>query len=134
MAENLRLAEFGDIELFHLLLDINGGGATTEDVVSAINLNHSHPERCVISRFQWLKRLGALYRDGNHWVLSDAAKLMVTEALPTKERQALDDLPEEALLEVMRTIGRRYQYASYTHANLIRREWQHTSRRAYSKP
>lgn len=126
---SLRLVDFSDRELLFIVDDCldSTGWTTVADVAKALDLDTPNPTLNVSSRFSWLKRYGALDREGKKWQLTPVGRALMSGQLNVTAERVLDGVKPDQLLALTRAIGRRYQQAGDTAATLMRREWVYSS-------
>jgi len=126
----LTLYEFRDLDLMFKLRDENGG-ITSQQFAESLGFDKDGAAK-VASRLTWMRRYGMLDFDPKARLWSVAASgERVTEAhLRSRDIQALDQLPDEAMVEVMAHVTSRYRHDQGTLAHLLRREFLYgTARR-----
>jgi hypothetical protein len=124
---SLRLIDYSDRELLHRVNDLadDEGWVTAQQVAEAINLTHESPARCVGARFNWLKRYGAMHRDGQKWRMTTIGQSLAFGNLNTVHAAALDSLPDDRMLALVRAVSNRYRAADGVTATLMGREWKY---------
>lgn len=138
-AANLKLENFSDREVLHLIDDLadKDGWALVEHVAERIGMRVSgmsdaqlviHARRCVSIRLAWIRKLsGTVERSDDPkdlaWRLTPLGRQVVSAKLASAVDNALGQLNEANLLIALDTIGRRYNRADAGAANLMRREW-----------
>lgn len=144
MATNLKLENYSDRELVHILADLtpNGSEEGWVDIETiAVRTGMSAPEgmseaqalihakRCVAVRFSWIARLSGCIerntekgRSGLWRLTEDGASLVKARITKTTDNQLSNIDKHEALL-ALDALSRRYQKSNRETANLMRREW-----------
>ena len=124
---SLKLLELSDRELLHAMLDLadEEGYASVFDLAEEFNIDHKHARQCVAQRLSWLKRYGAVERlDGEpRWRPTSKGLAIARGSLSPEQREALDGLSSEQMLEATRLVTGRYRRIGDTAAHLMRREW-----------
>jgi hypothetical protein len=132
---SLRNADMADWELLMLVWDLckHRGDRYTSvaDVAGHLNIEHTHPERCVSARFSWLGKYGAMERgeDTHEWRLSPEGREFVKAKLNKTQVKALRALRESQVIAATREITRHFHEVPSTTAILMRREWLHSTQR-----
>jgi hypothetical protein len=126
-APRLTLKDFSDLELLRRLEDVadDEGYATVTQIARKLNLSHPHPERCVISRFSWLRRFGILEKDEERgWKLTKEADLAINASFTRTAERELGKLGEGQYVALMDLMSQSYRSVTPGTANLMRRQWQ----------
>lgn len=141
--EHLTIDDLSDREFLLVLEDVADGDGYAESDVIAAQLNLA--KRAIASsRLSWLARWGAVereaerdehgnirtFRDGRtrytqRWRLTDAGHALAHGALKTRQREALERIDEQQMLELTRYVTTRARSSSATAAKLISREWRY---------
>lgn len=144
MAANLKLENFSDRELLHLLADLAGedGWVDAEILASRVGLSMKgmsveqsriHGLRCVSRRLAWIRKLsGCVERDSMNslrWRLTDSGLKVVSARLSKQVAQGLDQMGDANTLLALDAISRRFRGADVKAANLMRREWVYGTHR-----
>src|SRR5262245_30533923 len=118
------LFAFRDLDLLLKLREEadSDGGIETAVMAQAMGLETAAE---ITSRLSWMKRYGMLAFDGNAriWRLTPGATRVVTARLRAAHGHALDELPEEQMVDVMAHITGRWQKADPMVATMLRREF-----------
>lgn len=130
--DSLRLADFNDLDLLHLLDDVGNeeGWATAEDVAREIGLTHKHPAQCVGSRFAWLYRFGVMdqkqSKRGMLWRLNEIGYALIypNEFSATLDK-ALGKLDAGQVIALTDRVANGLQRESRQATHLARRAWRH---------
>ncbi len=150
MAGNLKLENFSDRELLHILNDLTserGDWVETHTIAERIGLQRNglsdeqyalHAQRCVSVRFSWIARLsGCVEKDparkqgqAPRWRLTMIGLQVVNAKIAdgTAKRLAEGISDFDALL-ALDALSRRYRGTDSGAANLMRREWQYGTHR-----
>jgi hypothetical protein len=153
MASNLKLENFSDRELLHILNDLSDGMGDWVDVeVMATRLGLQkngmsdeqyalHARRCLSTRLGWIARLsGAVEREvapgiknremPPRWRLTEVGTQVVTAKLSLDMSNRLEAaLSDYATLIALEKLSRRFITANQGAANLMRREWTYGTHR-----
>jgi hypothetical protein len=88
----------------------------------------SHP---VAMRFAWMRRYGMLEysEDKKMWRLSAGGRRVSSARLKASQAQAIEALPDEAMIEVMANVTSRYWRGDALTAHMLRREFLYGTRR-----
>lgn len=156
MANNLKLENFSDRELLHILNDVSkeypvteDGWVETEVMAARLGLTRNglseeqfaiHARRCLSTRLGWVARLsGTVEREDvrkigrdvpPRWRLTHEGHQVVNAKLSDSVLQRLQDgLTDYASLHALQALSRRFISADAGAANLMRREWLHGTHR-----
>lgn len=145
MAENLKLENFSDREILHLLADLadNEGWVDVEALAIRVGLSRNglseaqmalHVRRCVTVRLAWIKKLsGCVERHPDKkvyaWRLTDLGREIVSAKLSKEVADKLGNIQDGATLLALSTLARRFTRSTPAGANLMRREWTHGTHR-----
>lgn len=145
MAGNLKLENYSDREILHLLDDLAGadGWVDVEILAARVGLSPNgkspeqlliHARRCLSVRLSWIRRLTmCVERHPDkmrlHWRLTVAGQEVVKARLTKDFEAKLLGLGEFTTLPVLDAISRRYRQANPGSANLMRREWTYGTHR-----
>lgn len=139
MAGNLKLENYSDREMLHLLNDLAGeeGWVDVEILAARVGITPNgmseaqlaiHARRCVSVRLSWIRKLsGTVERhpDKNSllWRLTDTGTQVVSAKMTDALAARLDSMEDFASLAALDALSRRYRRADVKAANLMRREW-----------
>lgn len=145
MAGNLKLENYSDREMLHLLNDLAGedGWVDVEILAARVGLSADgmseaqlalHARRCVSVRLSWIKKLsGTIERHPDKgsllWRLTEAGQEVVHARLSQAIVQGIDQMGEMNSLLALDALSRRYRRADVKAANLMRREWVYGTHR-----
>jgi hypothetical protein len=145
MASNLKLESFSDRELLHLLDDLAGedGWVDVEIMAARVGLSADgmsdeqlafHARRCVSVRLAWIKRLSGCVerhplKERLAWRLTASGQQVVNARISVTLVESLERIGEYSALLALGHLGRRYNRADASSANLMRREWTHGTHR-----
>ena len=128
----LRLADFNDIDLLHVLDEVGDdeGWATAEEVARQIGVSHRNPSQCVGSRFAWLYRYGVMERrQSKHhtqWRLNVYGyALIFPDAFSKTLANALEKLEAGQIIALTDHIAKGLPQAPRQATHLARRAWRH---------
>lgn len=118
----ISLYDFRDLDLM-LKLAAEGDNVTTQEFAEALGLDTERGRTGVGSRLAWMRRYGMLLRgDDLRWSISDGGNRVINARLRATQKQALDKLDDEAMVEVMAHVTSRYQHDGLL-AHMLRREF-----------
>ncbi len=135
---NLKLENFSDREMLHLLDDLAGdqGWVEIEHLAERVGISVAgmsdkqtliHARRCVSIRLAWIKKLsGTVERHRDEpgvWRLTATGQQVVSAKMQASVGNTLAKMEEAALLLAVDAVSRRYMNANANAANLLRREW-----------
>jgi hypothetical protein len=145
MAGNLKLENYSDREMLHLLNDLAGeeGWVDVEILAERVGISADgmseaqlaiHARRCVSVRLAWIRKLsGCVERHPDksslRWRLTDSGETVVMAKLSQAIVQGLDQMGEMNSLLALDALSRRYRRADVKAANLMRREWVYGTHR-----
>jgi hypothetical protein len=130
----LTLEEFSDRELLAAFEDHADNDGTVSSIELAEGLGLAsrdglkHPTQNIAVRLTWLKRYGVLGRDPEtgRWFLTDAGHRVVHGGLRARERRALEEFTDDALLAAAEQLGRRMVGAGKESATMAQRSWRYS--------
>lgn len=145
MAGNLKLENYSDREILHIVADVadNAGWAEVEHIAERVGLRADgmsetqlliHSRRCVSVRLAWIRKLsGTVDRHQDktklQWCLTPLGIRIVTAKLSTVISDRLDAIGEGEALMSLDVLARRYNRAEAGVGNLMRREWAYGTHR-----
>lgn len=149
MAGNLKLENYSDRELLHIVNDLAVAGEWVEThmIAERIGLQRNglsdeqyslHAQRCVSVRFSWISRLsGCVEKDPDRkqgqaprWRLTQVGKEVVDAKLSKDVVARLaDTMSDYAALHAVDALARRQRSTNSGAANLLRREWAYGTHR-----
>lgn len=145
MAGNLKLENYSDREILHIVADVadNDGWAEVEHIAERVGLSANgmsdmqlliHAKRCVSVRLAWIRKLsGTVNRHIEpqkfQWCLTPLGIQVVTAKLPSVLEDRLNSVDEGTVLLSLDTLARRYTRSSGAAGNLMRREWTYGTHR-----
>ena len=117
------LYDFRDLDLM-LKLEAEGGEAETWELTEALGLGEDG-RMPVARRLAWMKHYGMLRFDGERrlWRLSKGGERVVHARVKAAASRAIEELPDEAMVEVMASVTTRYRHGEPMVADLLRREF-----------
>lgn len=135
MLASLRIVDFSDRELLHIVNDLTKDGwADSREVAEELGIDAQHPAQCVGQRFGWLAKYHCIekHKDEAHkWRLTDFGESIMRGSLSKAAQRQLEGLDEGQLLLATRYVTSRYQGLAASSngggsaAWLLRREWTH---------
>lgn len=143
MPTNLKLENYSDRELVHVLADLtpsNGDGwVDIEAIAGRVGMSPPaglseaqaiiHAKRCVTVRFSWIARLSSCVERNKEkgktglWRLTGEGKRLVRARITKTTENQLANIDSHEALLALDALGRRYRQSSRETANLMRREW-----------
>jgi hypothetical protein len=146
MAGNLKLENYSDREMLHLINDLAGpeGWVDVEVLAERVGLSSTgmseaqlaiHARRCVSVRLAWIRKLsGCVERHPDKkqqsWRLTDSGQMVVLAKLSQAVTVGIEQMGEMNSLLALDALSRRYRRADVKAANLMRREWQYGTHRS----
>lgn len=103
---------------------------TSMELAEAVGLN-GDGTRSMGIRLSWMQRYGFVVRDEKEltWALSPAGERVTEAHLSAAKRKALQDVPDEALVEVMAHVANRYRVGDPLIAKMLSREFLYGTRK-----
>lgn len=122
-ARHATLYDFRDLDLM-LKLDAEGGEAETWEIADALGF-HDQDRRAVGIRLAWMRRYGMLEFDQERrlWRLSKGGERVTAARLKAAQTKRIEELPDEAMVDVMASVTSRYRHGEPMLADLLRREF-----------
>jgi hypothetical protein len=120
------LYDFRDLDLMMRIADEAEKRITSKDLAEAIGLD---PEdggtQSVGIRLSWMKRYGFVQFDAarHDWTLSAGGRRITEAHLRAAQVKAIENVPDEAMVEVMSHVTSRYRLGDPVIAQLLRREF-----------
>jgi len=110
----LKIAHIGD----------NDGWVETSALASALGFRDDEL-RGVGIRLGWMRRFGMIEKDSDHkgWRLTGGGERVIDARLRAAQKRQLEELPAEAMIEVMANVTHRYRHTDPLTATLLRREF-----------
>jgi hypothetical protein len=145
MAGNLKLENYSDREMLHLLNDLAGedGWVDVEILAARVGLSANgmseeqlriHANRCVSVRLSWIRKLSGCVerhpeKNRQSWRLTVSGQELVRARISQAILSGLDQMGEYTSLMALDALSRRYRRADVKAANLMRREWVYGTHR-----
>ena len=144
--DHLRLQELSDRELLLVLADVadSGGYAEAIDMGEQLGISEEHRLRVITSRLTWLKRWGAVEREGAdqvekrrvkgeprpraRWRMTPMGFDLAMGQLRKSQEEALEKAKDGDMLLLTRLLAERQRTSGITVANLMRREYTYRTR------
>lgn len=134
MLYSLRIVDFSDRELLHILNDLanQDGWADSREIAEELGIEHRNPAQCVGQRLSWLAKHGCVekHKDEKHmWSLTEFGEAIMHGKLSKAAEKQLEGMDAAQLLLATRLVTRAYQgLAADTNGGgsaawLLRREW-----------
>ena len=120
------LYDFRDIDLMLRIADETERKIESAEMADAIGLGtDGNGPQAIGRRLAWMKRYGFVtYNEKEHfWALSAAGERITSAHLKAAQSKALEEVPDEAMVEVMSHVTSRYRHGDPVIANLLRREF-----------
>jgi len=123
MKHHSTVYDFRDLDLM-LKLEAEGGEAQTWELTEALGFEEEDRQGLAI-RLAWMKRYGMLEFDKERrlWRLSKGGERVTRARLKAATSTRIEELPDEAMVEVMANVTSRYRHGDELVANLLRREF-----------
>jgi hypothetical protein len=124
------LYDFRDLDLMLKLAETAGADGLASSVELAEAMGLGDNGTLIASRCNWMARDGMLAFDKEHrgWRLSRGGERVVEAKLRAAAARAIDDVPEEQLVEVMAHVTTRYRLGDPMTAAMLRREFRYGTR------
>lgn len=151
MPTNLKLENYSDRELIHILADLtplttdSDGWVDIATIAGRVGMSaptgmsdaqlEIHAKRCVTVRFSWIARLSACVERNKEkgktglWRLTEQGRALVTAKIAKDTETKLANIDEFQSLLALEALSRRYRRANPQGANLMRREWVYGTHR-----
>lgn len=115
------LYEFRDLDL--MLTVHNEGGLTSAQLADVLGITDG--AHGVGSRAAWMRRFGMFDYDERTgmWTLSAGGKRVVEAKRRAAALQAVEDVPDESIVDIMSHVTARYRLGDPMTAHLLRREF-----------
>jgi hypothetical protein len=142
---NLKLENYSDREMLHLLNDLAGedGWVDVEILAERVGLVANgmseaqlaiHSRRCISGRLSWIRKLsGTVERHPDKsslfWRLTVSGQEIVQARLSQALVTGLDQIADANSLLALDALSRRFRRADVKAANLMRREWMYGTHR-----
>lgn len=133
-ADALRIRDFSDRELLHVMLDESSDGAvdTRRIAIRVFGLSDSEENtaiiqyytRCVGSRFAWMRRFGLVDKGDTvgTWIMSSEGASLISNDLNRSLANSLDSLENDRSLALANRVGLKLVSASDTASTAMKRE------------
>lgn len=124
---HLTLYDFRDLDLMIASSETSNddGLFSTEDLATALKMEDDM--RAVAMRLAWMRRFGVMDRDETlgMWRLTRAGGRHIEAKRVAAASDAIEVVPDEALIDVMAHVTSRYRHGDAVTATLLRREFQY---------
>ena len=132
MAGGASLYDFRDLDLLQKIqaeADENGF-VETEHLARSLGLGDSRNGNVGV-RLAWMRRFGMLQKNEETglWSLAPGGLRVVRAKVKAAAQRDIEELPDEAMVEVMANVAARYRFADATTAHLLRREFLYGTQR-----
>lgn len=125
-SRHLTLYDFRDLDLMHKVAAEGGaGGVSSRELAEALGMGDD--VQAVGMRSAWMKRYGFFDFDKENklWRLSNAGERIVESDVRASTISKLEQVPDEALVDVMAHVTSRYRHGDPLTATLLRREFSY---------
>lgn len=122
MSKSVGLMEFRDLDLM-LAVEAAGGAITSAQLAEAIGIDDGSQGTAV--RASWMRRFGMFDFDEKTgvWTLSASGQRVVKAKRAAAALNAVERVPDEAMVDVMSHVTARYRLGDPAMAHLLRREF-----------
>lgn len=107
---SLKLNDYADPELLAIITDVADaeGYAESTDIAAQVGIEARHANRCVGSRFAWMRRWGWVERhpDRSAWRLTETGHALISGRVTRTVQRMLDRLSEGDRVRVTRELAR----------------------------
>lgn len=119
------LFQFRDSDLMQKILDEGASGVTSAELSQALGMDDERGHHSLGIRFAWMRRYGMLDydREKRLWRLTPGAQRVVAARVRAASKRELEQLPDEAMIEVMANVTHRYRFTDAMTATMLRREF-----------
>ena len=123
-ARHATIKDFRDLDLM-LKLDAEGGEAEAWEIAEAMGFDQEQDRRSIGIRMAWMRRFGMLAYDEKKklWKLSPGGVRVVEARIRAATANRIEELPDEAMVDVMARVTTRWRAADPMVADLVRREF-----------
>jgi len=129
--EHATLYDFRDSDIMFHLAAANGSGVTSLEMAELLGFDAEDGGRPVGIRLGWMRRYGMVAFDDRDrsWKLSRGGGRVVEAKLRAPELTVVDQMPDEAMVEVMAHVTSRFQRGETMLAHMLRREFLYGTKR-----
>lgn len=120
------LYDFRDLDLMMRIADEAEKRIKSKDLAEAIGLDaEDGGTQAVAIRLSWMRRFGFVEFDNKQqdWTLSSGGRRITEAHLRAAQVKAIENVPDEAMVEVMSHVTSRYRLGDPVVAQLLRREF-----------
>ena len=125
----LTLLDFSDYELLAIIDDhLNDDGwASVWDIAETLGIKREHAQRCVSSRFSWMKRWGWIQKHPDErglYALTAVGEALAKGRLTKAAERALSDLSPGDRVRVTRKLAVDTAQVGFQARKMMQREWR----------
>lgn len=119
------LYDFRDLDLMLKIEAEADPEGWIETAALAASLGFAEDIRPIGTRLGWMKHFGMLdrHKDQPAWRVTDGGLRVIQARLKAAQSRTIEQLPDEAMIEVMANVTSRYHHASPMTATMLRREF-----------
>jgi hypothetical protein len=124
------LYDFRDLDLMHKLAEGGSDGMTSAELAESAGLDEDSAQAMVV-RSSWMRRFGFFEFDEKRrlWRLSGSGERIIESHVKASTLSALEEVPDEAFVDVMAHVTSRYRHGDPITATLLRREFLYGTKR-----
>ena len=129
--EHATLYDFRDADLmWHLHEHANGHGVASQELADLLGFEEGDA-RPVGIRLAWMRRYGMVAFDDRErtWRLSRSGERVMEAKLRAPALRVVDQMPDEAMVEVMAHVTSRFQRGESMLGHMLRREFLYGTKR-----
>lgn len=129
--EHATLYDFRDSDIMFHLAEANGAGIGSQELAEALGFDAEDGGRPVGIRLAWMKRYGMVAFDDRErtWKLSRPGSRVIEARLRAPALKVVDQMPDEAMVEVMAHVTSRFQRGETMLGHMLRREFLYGTKR-----
>jgi len=125
------LYDFRDIDIMYRLAEEStNGGVGAREFAELLGFDEGDT-RSITIRLAWMKRYGMVAFDDKErlWTLSESGRKVTAAHLRAPALRTVEQIPDEAMIEVMAQVTSRYQRGEPMLAHMLRREFMYGTKR-----
>lgn len=125
MAKHLTLYDFRDLDLMQAFARAANEQGELETAELADELGMADDIRAVAQRLAWMRKYGVFARNEQTgiWTLTRGGERVIEANQQAAASDAIGDVPDEQLVDVMAHVTSRYRHGDQLTATLLRREF-----------